>query len=130
MPYRYVYVSTAPNLSDEEVGSILSSSVVNNEKADVCGLLLYNGRNFLQLLEGEKPRLNAIMRRINQDIRHTGIVMLASGEIVDRTCSGWAMKRVPIDRELEQRREAIAGELPEDLPPEVRDMIVNFAALN
>ena len=51
---QYLYISTAPTLPREEVDAILAASARNNPERGITGLLLFNGRNFLQLLEGEE----------------------------------------------------------------------------
>ena len=47
-----------------------------------------------------------------------------------RACPDWAMKRVMIAESIESRREMLERDLPRDLDPDVRKMIVNFAVLN
>lgn len=127
---QYLYISTAPSLSREEVESILSSSTRNNAERGITGLLLYNGRNFLQLLEGEEAELIALMVRISHDPRHSGISILDKRAIDVRSCAGWAMNQVLISDNVEKRRELLAGELPKALDPQIRQIIVNFALLN
>ena len=57
---QYVYISTAQDLSRDQVEGILQTCARNNVAQDVTGLLLYNGRNFLQLLEGDKAVFDAM----------------------------------------------------------------------
>lgn len=127
---QYLYISTAPKLSRDEVNSILESSARNNPAHSITGLLLYNGRNFLQLLEGEGADLDALMERISHDPRHTGVSVLHSSPIDERACPGWAMKRVFIAESIENRKEVLERDLPQGLDPQVRKMILNFAVLN
>lgn len=127
---QYLYISTAPSLSRDEVESILASSARNNPANGITGLLLYNGRNFLQLLEGEEAELVALMVRISHDPRHSGISMLDRTTVDQRVCPDWAMKRVMIAESVDQRREALEADLPKRLSPETRKIIMNFAVLN
>ncbi|QIQ87478.1 BLUF domain-containing protein [Erythrobacter sp.] len=127
---QYLYISTAPNLSREEVDSILEASARNNPERGITGLLLYNGRNFLQLLEGEESALVALMVRIGNDPRHTGVSTLDRRKIEQRACPGWAMKRVIIAEKVAIRREQLERDLPEGLSEETRRIILNFATLN
>jgi len=92
--------------------------------------LLFNGRNFLQLLEGEEAEVAALMNTITADPRHSGVSVLDRRTIAARTCPDWAMNRVMIAESIESRREALERDLPQGLEPEVRKMIVNFAVLN
>jgi hypothetical protein len=127
---QYLYISTAPTLGREEVDAILATSARNNPARGITGLLLFNGRNFLQLLEGEESEVAALMERITSDARHSGVSVLDNRTIDERTCPDWAMKRVLIAESIANRREMLERDLPDGLDPEVRKMIVNFAVLN
>lgn len=127
---QYLYISTAPTLSRDEVEAILATSARNNPARDITGLLLYNGRNFLQLLEGEEENLVTLMLRITEDERHSGITVLDRRNIDERACPDWAMKRVLIAESIVSRRDMLERELPTGIAPELRKMIVNFAVLN
>ena len=127
---QYLYISTAPSLSREEVDAILTASQRNNPSRDITGLLLYNGRNFLQLLEGEESELVALMLTISHDPRHTGISMIDRKLVDERVCPTWAMKRIPIADSVDKRREAIQAELPAELDAQTRKIITNFVVLN
>jgi hypothetical protein len=127
---QYLYISTAPTLPREEVEAILATSARNNPAHGITGLLLFNGRNFLQLLEGEERALAALMERIIADPRHSGVSLLDRRSITSRACPDWAMKRVLIAESIESRRDMLEAELPAGLDPEIRKIIVNFAMLN
>ncbi|MFU7527098.1 BLUF domain-containing protein [Qipengyuania sp. ASV99] len=127
---QYLYISTAPNLSRDEMDAILATSARNNPARGFTGLLLYNGRNFLQLLEGEAEALDALMSRISNDPRHNGVSVLHNSRIEDRTCPQWAMKRVIISESIANRKQLLEQDLPEGLDKDVRKMILNFAVLN
>ncbi|NQX95351.1 MAG: BLUF domain-containing protein [Erythrobacter sp.] len=127
---QYLYISTAPSLTRADVDSILASSQRNNEARGVTGLLLYNGRNFLQLLEGEESELVSLMVKISHDPRHTGISMIDRKLAEERACPNWAMRRVMIAESVEKRRELLEAELPEGLDPQTRKIVTNFVVLN
>ncbi|ANK12329.1 BLUF domain-containing protein [Erythrobacter neustonensis] len=127
---QYLYISTAPTLPREEVDAILAASARNNPERGITGLLLFNGRNFLQLLEGEEREVTALMDTITADPRHSGVSVLDKRTIEARACPDWAMKRVLIAESIANRRDMLERELPEGLEPDLRKMIVNFAVLN
>lgn len=127
---QYVYVSTAEQLEQDDVAAILASCQRNNSERGVTGLLLYNGRNFLQLLEGSDDDLEWIMRRIELDSRHHGISRLYDEPATERACPDWLMKRIALGDPGAARRERLEAELPATLDPHVRRMILNFAMLN
>ena len=93
---QYVYVSTAEQLGQDDIAAILESCQRNNAAHQVTGLLLYNGRNFLQLLEGERNDLEWVMRRIEHDSRHHGISRLYDEPTSARACPDWLMKRIAL----------------------------------
>ena len=127
---QYVYVSTAEQLPSQDVTAILESCQRNNPLQGLTGLLLYNGRNFLQVLEGEHDALERVMRRIEHDSRHHGISRLHDELIESRACPDWSMRRLSLGEPGESRRERLEAELPTALDPLVRRMILNFALLN
>lgn len=127
---QYLYISTAPNLAREDVESILAASARNNPERGITGLLVYNGRNFLQLLEGEESALVGLMVRIGNDPRHTGVSILERKSIEHRACPDWAMKRVLIAESVAGRRDLLERDLPDGLDDQTRRIILNFAILN
>ena len=104
---QYLYISTAPSLSRDEVEGILETSARKNPVSGITGLLLYNGRNLLQLLEGEEAELINLMVRITHDPRHSGVSMLDRRAIDERACPQWAMRRIAISQNVEKRHEAL-----------------------
>lgn len=127
---QYLYISTAPTLGREEVDAILATSARNNPAQGITGLLLFNGRNFLQLLEGTEGKVAELMDTITADPRHSGVSVLHRQAVDRRACPDWAMKRVLIAESIANRRAMLEADLPDGLNPEVRKMIVNFAVLN
>ncbi|VVT03477.1 BLUF domain-containing protein [Erythrobacter sp. EC-HK427] len=127
---QVLYISSAPGLGGDDVAAILDVCRSNNEQRGITGFLLYNGRNFMQLLEGAEADLQWLLERLGKDPRHSGMVMLADN-IVDATvCPDWSMQEIRLVEDVAQRRERLAGELPEGLAPEIRQLVMNFAALN
>lgn len=130
MLHQYLYISTAPNLGSDEISHILESCQRNNRERNVTGLLLYNGRNFMQLLEGEEVDLMWVMRRISSDPRHSGLSVLEDIPAKERACPDWHMRQIRLVDDVENRRAALDAELPVNLAPELRRVMLNFAALN
>lgn len=86
---QLVYISTA--VGDPEPAAILRASRRNNGRDGVTGLLYYNGRRFLQALEGEQPAVEAAFERIRRDPRHRAVVLLSRREVTEREFGPWAM---------------------------------------
>lgn len=127
---QVLYISSAPGLSSEEVAAILDVCRRNNQERGITGFLLYNGRNFMQLLEGEEVNLQWLLERLGKDPRHSGMVLLADIAITAADCPDWSMQEIRLVDDVAQRRERLAAELPASLVEEVRQLVMNFAALN
>ena len=92
---RLMYFSTATqNMSGADVDEIIAHSVKKNTERGVTGMLAYNGRNFCQVLEGEKEAVDDLVEVIRADVRHSGFKVLGEKPITQRHYEGWAMKRV------------------------------------
>jgi hypothetical protein len=127
---QLIYISTAPDLLREQVQDILSVCAQNNEALGVTGLLLYNGRNFLQLLEGEGAVLAELMAKIEVDPRHAGVTTLYRKDVAERACPNWSMRLIEIAADRAARREQVGQDLPRSLDTEARKLALNFAVLN
>ena len=87
-----VYASSASQLiSPVQLESILLQARKKNATNGITGLLLYEGGNFLQILEGHKHPLEATYNRIKQDSRHKGLITLLSRQIPARNFGNWSM---------------------------------------
>lgn len=127
---RYVYISTADGLSAGEVARILESAERNNPEREITGFLLYNGRNFLQMIEGPKAALMSLMGTLRRDGRHAGMLTLIDEPIDQRSCPGWTMHHMRLFNDPVARRAHVDAELPLPISPQARQLVQNFANLN
>ncbi|UAK25690.1 BLUF domain-containing protein [Sphingomonas nostoxanthinifaciens] len=89
---QLTYISTAArDICDASIDNILRVSRSKNSAAGVTGMLLYDGRRFLQALEGEHATVMQTFQRIQIDRRHKAVVMLSSNEVAIRSFGSWAM---------------------------------------
>ena len=89
---QLTYISTASrDITELAVNDILKSARRNNAAAGVTGLLLYDGKRFLQALEGGAEAVNRIYDAIKADPRHRAIVLLSSRETDKRAFGNWSM---------------------------------------
>lgn len=96
---RIVYVSTATSLLETaELDGILASSRDNNRRDGITGLLLYDGGNFIQTIEGAPAAIDALMARIGTDQRHYGLRIVEDSEANSRMFSDWSMGYGRLDR--------------------------------
>ena len=127
---RIVYVSTATGLSAADIAEILESAQRNNAQREITGFLLYNGRNFLQLIEGPQAALMSLMSTLARDPRHSGMLTMIDEAIDRRSCPSWSMHHMRLAPNLRLRRESIEAELPVPISAQARQMVQNFAYLN
>jgi len=128
---QLVYISTAePNLNQVDIADILDASARKNPERGITGFLIFNGRNFLQLLEGPKNSLDALMADIQRDPRHSGVIRLEDHPVTERVCEKWTMKQLILADSIDSRETSLDQALPEALAAQVRRTILNFAALN
>ncbi|WOI52536.1 BLUF domain-containing protein [Parvularcula sp. LCG005] len=133
---RLIYVSSASStieLSDLE--SILEVSQKRNAEKGVTGVLLYNGLNFLQVLEGEAAAVDELYKMIARDDQHSGVVTIYLEEIPHQAFDGWSMKvrMGSVDEsdtpEGAERVQNFVTGLPATLPEPVRKILASFNTL-
>jgi len=108
---RLTYVSrhNAEN-SNIEVTRILSQSRRNNERDGITGALVINDEYFLQSIEGSRPVINALFRKLVNDKRHHALQVIECSEVEERLWSKWSMKHLaPSEQDREYVRKFSAG---------------------
>ena len=94
--HHVVYVSrrvtedASIGLSDV-VSKILRSAIENNRRLNVTGALLACDNTFVQVLEGRRIDVDAIMQRVNHDGNHTAIRIIVAEPIRERRFAQWSM---------------------------------------
>ena len=111
------------------MADIVATAERDNPINQLTGFLLYNQRNFLQMLEGPRDRIGSLMRRIISDERHHGIVMMVDEEIAARSCADWQMRWIRLSLDMGRRSEELQTSLPV-LSPGATQIVRNFALLN
>lgn len=87
-----IYVSTAQaGLGLDDFMDILTVAQRNNRRFGITGLLVFNGTNFMQCLEGDRSSTNDRLHQISADERHSGLVVLSRTELPNRQFTGWHM---------------------------------------
>lgn len=99
---QLIYVSVrASECSDSEIQKILESSIHNNAKIDITGVLLYSDKKFLQCLEGDYDEIMALYDKIKLDKRHKNVVLITVGMIKECFFPSWQMGSKKIDQNYE-----------------------------
>ena len=92
MTYQTVYSSesTIP-MQSEDLEVLLERARARNGLHGISGALVYTDRIFLQILEGKREQVEALMARIRKDVRHENVTILREGEIPSARFSSWKM---------------------------------------
>lgn len=89
---RLTYMSCYnPDNANIEVTRILEQSRRNNEHNGITGALVMNENYFLQVLEGSRPVINTLLKKLIQDDRHFSLSIVECQEVTQRRWSKWSM---------------------------------------
>ena len=78
--YQLIYTSIAtPALDDFALREIAQSSSFYNQLLGLTGLLLFNSRSILQVIEGDEMSVYSLYGKIKRDKRHTHCKILTAG---------------------------------------------------
>ncbi|OEE61791.1 BLUF domain-containing protein [Enterovibrio norvegicus] len=90
--FRLIYASAATiEFSESKLMQLLGKARAHNAGNNISGLLLYAKGNFFQILEGEQQAVERLYCQIQQDDRHTSVVVLERSEITKRVFPDWSM---------------------------------------
>jgi hypothetical protein len=90
--FQTFYVSRATaEFDNQAVRSILHASRRNNPRLDVTGCLLFSGRCFAQVLEGDEKVVQQLASRISSDPRHAELRFLFETRRAEREYGDWSM---------------------------------------
>jgi hypothetical protein len=86
----YVSIATGP-ISDEDIGTILTRSRVNNQRDGITGTLLYHRGRFIQIFEGPDDIVRSRFATIASDPRHRDVRIMREKTIDERQFPEWTM---------------------------------------
>lgn len=125
--YHLVYISSADlSLKQATLKRILEKSMKRNAELGITGVLLYNGLNFLQVLEGDEDAVKAQYARIVDDPNHHGIITILAEPITRRSFAEWSMrmKVVPCDATTAPSWAPVHDDLMSNLPDTLADNVL------
>lgn len=110
-----------PGARESMLADILAAGMRNNPARKIIGVLIFDGRNFVQVLEGRRSVVYETFLRIQADTRHGGVELVGFSEVSDRLFDGWAVLSSP---PAEAARRGVAIPDPDTV---TFDMLVAFA---
>ena len=92
MPFRMIYSSEATgDMPMAELEKMLAQSRARNTMRDVTGVLVFVDGVFMQILEGERESVGALMEKIARDPRHRRVTVFHEEDLDRRTFGAWRM---------------------------------------
>lgn len=109
--HEVLFVSTiAPEAPISIVAQIAGKARIANKARDITGLLIFDGMRFCEQLEGHEADILALLERIREDPRHTGVKLLHHGPLPERRFKCFSMGYAPVeDVELLSNLEQLQG---------------------
>ena len=124
-----IYVSTARvPITDSMVESLAAEAAKNNSQHQITGLLAYNSRSFMQLLEGEGDTVLATMHAIERDSRHENIVYIRQDSRFGRECPEWSMRSLITPVTGIGSVKVFTGALPSTMEMDTKILFSSFAS--
>jgi hypothetical protein len=93
--YQIIYSSEAATpMQTDDLQELLDHARRSNGAKGITGALVYAEGIFLQILEGDKVRVQDLMAKIRQDVRHESVFVLREGEVPTAIFGSWKMAYV------------------------------------
>ena len=89
-----LYISESkiqPDIAQSEIRRILADAHSFNPSVGITGALLFTGTHFVQVIEGEKVSIDALIASINRDPRHTNVNIVVRDPLTARRFPDWSM---------------------------------------
>jgi hypothetical protein len=100
MLVRLLYVSQSVGpITTTVTTSILEKSSANNKKLNITGVLCQGSGLWMQVLEGERTKVNTLYARIMADRQHKNVQLLSIEEIESRRFGQWSMALVNLSKD-------------------------------
>ena len=104
MLVRLLYVSTEIAKQPSNFAEMnLEKFRLHNKASEITGVLLSGNGVFLQVLEGDRSKINRLYANILKDQRHKDIELLHYEEIDQRVFFAWSMDYIPMSSFYEWR---------------------------
>ena len=127
--YAILYMSEARAwIAPDEMERLCMRWGALNAAVDVTGLLLFDGRRYMQLIEGPDAAARALMTVIAGDPRHANIAYLIDGPAPARQFAGWALRQQRLDAEEPSLRDGAMTFIRQAADPRVQAALMGFTA--
>ena len=100
-------------MQSEDLDELLEQARSSNASQGISGALVYTDGMFLQILEGERAKVQTLMASIVKDVRHENVTILRESEIPSARFSSWGMAYVGATTEQVARWAGVGVETEE-----------------
>jgi hypothetical protein len=111
------------DLEASDLEAIHRAARESNALEGITGLLIFNGRHFVQIIEGSETAIDELVERLRRDRRHSGLEIRDERNVAERAFPDWSMELVRVSASYFEARETMAERLPTGIPDEVRERI-------
>lgn len=93
-----VYISSATHLLDpDEIDLLITHAHASNTRAGITSLLMHNGGNFMQCLEGTPGQVETTFNTIRAHRAHRSVIQMLSEPIGQRQFAPWPIAFLDIE---------------------------------
>ena len=118
-----------PDFQPADLQNLVDRGRASNEAAGITGLLIFNGTHFLHVFEGKHRAAEDLLKRLRDDLRHTGLEVRDERKIGHRSFPDWPLEMLLVDANYFQARDAIGDRLPSTVPEVIKMRLLRMTEL-
>ena len=88
-----------PQVEQEQMNAIKESSLAQNEKQNITGVLAHYKKHFFNVLEGEPSIIEELICNLKEDQRHKNLAILLDVEHNERIYTDWNLIESPCSKQ-------------------------------
>lgn len=118
-----------PDFQLSDLQDIAERGRTSNEAGGITGLLVFNGTHFLHVFEGKHRAAEDLLKRLGEDLRHTGLEVRDERRIGQRSFPDWPLEMLLVDANYFEARDAIGDRLPSTVPEVIKMRLLRITEL-
>jgi len=124
---QLLYTSRATAaMTDVEWRRIEEISSVHNALNSITGLLVFDDRRIMQLLEGRDDRIDLLFGRIEHDRRNCEVVLRYRQSVAFASYGEWAMRLCRMPDDGMDANETLERLMAPSLSPQLRNLMLSW----
>jgi len=107
---RLIYSSTSSeNVDFKVVGEILTHAVKRNKEKGITGMMVYDGKHFLQCIEGDEMMIDELWQKLTEDTRRHSLHINGTELDDKRLFREWNMGYMNNRQEIRKMIHSVTG---------------------